>query len=270
MSLGIHGSTGTPLLHTFITKSPLTLLYFDGQSASLTSTGSLDSQTALLQGEVFENSSDEFVYNERARAIELCAWAKKLKVDGIMRMNAGFEALICDYSQAGMEEMVVSNVTVPGMEARESNPESPPDPTRQPPLGIGNIFAEQYGWEWIRSGTWHYGGSAYTRGGRQEYRVSLDLCGFVTFYDPRLTSLKGKHHGGIRGTDMYENGWGLRRGHRLLDISRSDVDSVGSWIKTSLRRHRFRSHHSVSPKCSGINWQAITETIGDQHRTRAE
>jgi hypothetical protein len=69
-----------------------------------------------------------------------------MKGDGFMRMNAGFEALICDFSRSGMEEVILSNVTVPGMEARENDPHLPWDPTRLPPVGFGNIFMAQYGW----------------------------------------------------------------------------------------------------------------------------
>jgi len=45
----------------------------------------------------------------------------------------------------------------------------------------------------------------------------------LTYYDPSLRSLSGKHTGGIRGKEHYENGWGLRKGHRLVDIDKEDA-----------------------------------------------
>jgi hypothetical protein len=56
--------------------------------------------------------------------------------------------------------------------------------------------------------------------------VEMDLCGMITYYDLLLHSLSGKHTGGIRGKEHYENVWGLRRGHRLLDISSKDATTV--------------------------------------------
>lgn len=106
--------------------------------------------------------------------------------------------------------------------------------------------------------------------------MELDICGMITLYDPSLQSLSGKHVGGIRGKEHYENGWGLRRGHRLLDISKEDADSVFSWVKQAFSRRRNRSlveklkgllHPAQA--CSGANWQVVTETITDSHRSRA-
>ncbi|MCJ1238768.1 hypothetical protein MMC14_006759 [Varicellaria rhodocarpa] len=198
----------------------------NGQSASLTTTGTLDSQTALLRGQIESNHSDDFIFNERVCGTELCAWAKEIGVDGIMRMNAGFETLICDFSASSLTEALNVNITVPGKGSAVENAQLPQDPNRRPPQGIGNYYAEQTSWEWIRSGTWHYGG--YANGGQshREQRVRLDKCGMVTFYDPRLKSPNEGHHGGIRGNDTYQNGWGLRRGHRLLGITMQDSRKV--------------------------------------------
>ena len=52
MSLGIFGATGHSVLHTLVTTRSLKIIYFDGQSATLTEAGALDSQVALLQGEI--------------------------------------------------------------------------------------------------------------------------------------------------------------------------------------------------------------------------
>ncbi|KAF5854068.1 hypothetical protein GGP41_006844 [Bipolaris sorokiniana] len=259
MSLGIYASSGTPTIYTMTTTKPLKVLYFDGQAASLTHWGTLDSQMALLKNKVPDNPSERLVFDEDQRARELCTLLKSLSIDGTVRMNAGFEVLICDYVAAGVRQVHVSNITVPGNMEREHDPSLPRDPNRVPPLGYGNEFAPQNSWEWIRSGTWHYGTGEAVAGGNKETRVSLDLCGFITYYDPFLRSLSGHHHS--QQDVLYQNGWGLRRGHRLLGISADDIGTVKSWLKqiTALGKQ----------DCSGIDWQALTETIVKQHGTRA-
>jgi hypothetical protein len=276
MSLGIYGGSGITFLHTAVTSRPLTLLYFDGESATLTATGSLDSQTALLRGHIELNPTDEFTYNETARGQELCALAQELGIDGYMRMNAGFEVLACDITSSAIQEVQVSNVTVPGNYIRENDPSLPQDPNRQPPLGFGNTFVTEYAWDWIRGAAWHYGGFGNSGGTHPENRVNMDLCGMITYYDPLLHSLSGKHTGGIQGKEQYENGWGLRRGHRLLDISREDAATVKTWVQQVLRRHRapsffgrLKDFFQPPLKCSDSNWQVITEVITDSHRSRA-
>ena len=250
----------------------LSLVYFDGQSASLTSTGTLDSQTALLRGEIDKDPTDDFIYNERARGLELCQLADDLGVDGIMRMNAGFETLICDYSKSALIEIYRVNVTAPDKGSAVEENDLPQDPNRAPPLGIGNVFAEQNSWEWVRSGTWHYGGYASNGNNHREQRVQLDSCGMITFYDPQLQSVIGEHHSGVRRNETYQNGWGVRRGHRLLSITKQDSRKVKGWLRTVLKKEsrNFSLHRlfSSTVPCSGVNWQALAETITDHHKSR--
>ena len=84
----------------------------------------------------------DFIYDDATRGNELCALAAKLQLDGIVRMDAGFEALVCDFEAAGVVEAVVANVTVPGKGG--SRRDLPDDPTRAPPEGNGDIYAERY------------------------------------------------------------------------------------------------------------------------------
>lgn len=276
MGLGIYASTGITYLHTFVTMKPLRLLYFDGQSAVLSAYGTLDSQTAILRHHIDLEPGNEFIYNETRRGQELCQFARQMKVDGVMRMDAGFEALICDFSSSHMKQAHVANVTVPGNGAsHEDDPDLPQDPNRQPPHGIGNLFASEYGWEWLRSSSWHYGGfgGGSRTANQRETRVDLRLCGMVTFYDPRLRSLSGKHHGGTRGDQKFQSGWGLRRGHRLLGISAKDAETVQGWTTRAVKAAfdsslRPTSWTGQTEQCSGVHWQALSETIVNQHKSR--
>lgn len=276
MGLGIYASTGTTFLHTFVTAKPLKLLYFVGQSAVLSAYGTLDSQTALLRHHIELEPGNEFVYNETRRGQELCHFAHQMKVDGIMRMDAGFEVLVCDFFSSHMKQAHVANVTVPGKGASHEDDSSlPQDPNRRPPYGIGNLFASTYGWEWLRSSSWHYGGfdSGSRSANQRETRADLQFCGMVTFYDPRLRSLSGKHHGGTRGDQKFQSGWGLRRGHRLLGISAKDAETVQGWINRAVRitfdsTFRSSSWTRQTEQCSGVQWQALSEIIVNQHKSR--
>ncbi|KAJ6023702.1 hypothetical protein N7540_004499 [Penicillium herquei] len=230
MSLAIHGSIGTPVLHTMTTTKQLRVIYLDGHSATLTTTGTLDSQMAIIGNHVPADPSEDLTYNEDKRALELCQLANQLNIDGI-------------------------------------DSSLPRDQNHQPPLGFGNDFAEQNGWEWVRSSTWHYGNGGGEGGGSMsEKRVRLDLCGFVSWYDPSLRSLSGSHHGGLRDSDTYENGWGLRRGHRLLEVTKDDIATFRGWLQTATYMHASEKKKS---KCSNTDWQALIETIVDKYRTRA-
>lgn len=152
MSVGIYGGFGESKLHVYGTTRTLNIVYLDGQSATLTPGGTLDSQMAVLQGEVPLYPSYDLLYDDDQRALDLCDLVADLGIDGVVRMNAGFEVLICDYSAAQVREVFVTNITVPG-NREEPPPLLPQDPNRQPPHGFGNVFSEQGSYEWLRSAT---------------------------------------------------------------------------------------------------------------------
>jgi hypothetical protein len=260
MSIGIYGGSGQSNLHVYSTSRALNVIYFDGQAATLSALGTLDSQMAVLQSHVPLYPEYDLVYDEDQRALDLCDLVADLGIDGVVRMDAGFEVLICDYSISKVQEVFVTNNTVPG--SLEDAPEGlPRDPNRQPPKGFGNVFSEQGSWEWLRSASWHYGHDG--DGGASESRVSLDICRMISFYDPELGSLAGSHHGGLVGNYSFENGWGLRKGHRLLDIQPVDVERVRLWLRDITRSS------SGGAACSGVNWHALFTTVRAQHGTRA-
>ncbi|KAI0513224.1 hypothetical protein F5B22DRAFT_612738 [Xylaria bambusicola] len=256
MSLGIFGATASSVIHTLAPTRPLRVIYFDGQSATLTETGTLDSQMAILGGEVPSVPVYNHIYDEDQRALDLCALVDDLGIDGVVRMNAGFEILLCNWPRSGVEHLFASNLTLPGNRERAVDKSLPNDPNRQPPLGFGNAFGEQGSFEWLRSATWHYGN--YGQGGPAFGRVKPDLCTMVSFYDPELASLSSLHHGRIIGNQTFQNGWGLRRGHRLVGISSRDVKAVKSRIRENIG----------GSKCSGIEWAVLAESIVAQHKTR--
>ena len=131
--------------------------------------------------------------------------------------------------------------------------------------------------------TWHYGGyGAAENGNDRESRVQVETCGMLSFYSLLLRSLSGKDRGfNLDGPSYptFESGWGLGWGHRLLGISREDARMAGEWVReiSAILRERSDGMSFFSPStwfqgkdvtCSGINWQAIAETIVGQHKGR--
>lgn len=84
-------------LHTYRTKHALRLLYVDGMGAGKTSNGTLDTQDYLLLLGAL-GSHQEMWDVKRGQA--LCKLAKDhwdSKIDGFLRMEAGFEIILCDF-----------------------------------------------------------------------------------------------------------------------------------------------------------------------------
>ncbi|KAL6709428.1 hypothetical protein ACN47E_001363 [Coniothyrium glycines] len=86
-------------LHTYVPKNTLRLLYVDGLSAGKTENGTLDTQDMILLN-ISERDGPMGGEYERARG--MCNLASSLwgnKIDGILRMEAGFEIILCDFEQ---------------------------------------------------------------------------------------------------------------------------------------------------------------------------
>ena len=92
---------GPGYLHTYRTNRDLKLLYVDGQSAAKSSKGTLDMQDYVLLPEPPSDVPDEWLpFEDLARSRSLCRVARtdwKGNIDGIIRMEAGFEMILCDF-----------------------------------------------------------------------------------------------------------------------------------------------------------------------------
>lgn len=103
-------------LHTYKTTRPLQFLYIDGMGGGKTSMGTLDSQDYLLRGLNWSTSPRQDMkpkggprakggpMDEKQRAADLCELAKEWELQGVIRMEAGFEIIKCDFSD-GLEEV---------------------------------------------------------------------------------------------------------------------------------------------------------------------
>ncbi|KAH8682336.1 hypothetical protein BX600DRAFT_505941 [Xylariales sp. PMI_506] len=230
MSYGIMGSTRDSHLLTYQTTKPVKALYFDGESATLMGLGQLDTQMLHVFGNVSGPPHDGWgLYEEYARAAGLCDWleATGLRGDGrgyegIIRMNAGFEMIWCNFTSPSLRLLTRLNVTAPqlGVKAEgaasnmavfaseeEGEPESPyyplpPLPTRtdrsadptSPPMppnwrrdsGHEPFLASQ-SWGWFSSATYHYGKSKNSPG-LGEIRARITNCGIMSYYSPRFAN----------------------------------------------------------------------------------
>lgn len=89
-------------LHTYAAAKDLRLLYLDGMSAAKTSKGTLDSQDAILFNGALDNSPGRGNGQENERARLACEMAEKEwegRIDGVLRMEAGFEIILCGFER---------------------------------------------------------------------------------------------------------------------------------------------------------------------------
>ncbi|KAH8783053.1 hypothetical protein F5883DRAFT_537777 [Diaporthe sp. PMI_573] len=101
-------------LHTYRTTRPLRYLYVDGMSGGKTSMGTLDTQDYLLRSDkTISYTMDKPPHmgkraggpmDERRRAFELCEMCYYWDLSGIVRMEAGFEIIHCDFKD-GLEQI---------------------------------------------------------------------------------------------------------------------------------------------------------------------
>lgn len=94
-------------LHTYAAAKDLRLVYIDGMSAGKTNKGTLDSQDYVLFNGTIENfSKDKKPHRgsggEYARAKKACEMAENEwegRIDGVLRMEAGFEIILCSFER---------------------------------------------------------------------------------------------------------------------------------------------------------------------------
>lgn len=92
-------------LHTYRTSKPLTkLFYIDGMSAGKTSMGTLDSTDYIIRNLTPTSKEPN---NDWIRAVDLCKIGEQWGVEGFLRMEAGFEIILCNFKE-GLEFMSAS------------------------------------------------------------------------------------------------------------------------------------------------------------------
>ncbi|RFU30213.1 hypothetical protein B7463_g6130, partial [Scytalidium lignicola] len=131
-------------IHVYQANRPLKLLYIDGMAAAKSLLGTLDTQDKLLLDGTNIQTHDDY-----SRGRSLCEWGSKWNIDGIIRMEGGFEIIYCDFSD-GLD--FVSHNRVSAFRSR-----------------VFSLF------EYVRSVSMRYAGIGASR-------VSLDYSSMVSVY----------------------------------------------------------------------------------------
>jgi hypothetical protein len=218
---------------TWQTTQPMKCLYFDGQSAALIGRGELDSQQVFLYGNATGPPSKSAWFplaDEYGRAAKLCKWIQENDlgglgwgIEGIVRMNAGFEMIVCNFTTPSLRLLSKVNISAPLLPKelpRESETDEnlysiqqakqalfqsafpipsatktfdPVSPTNGAALpDLSTIFRQPFflvrRWLWTESAIWRYGVSGSRTSG--ENRVKLNMCGFITYYNEAFSNLR--------------------------------------------------------------------------------
>lgn len=111
----------TGWLHTYAAKRHLRLLYIDGMSAGKSALGTLDTQDILLLNMTIQDWADApsrgGPMGERTRAEGLCKMANDRwngRIDGFIRMEMGFEIIMCSFQHSVNIVSKVKTVSAPG------------------------------------------------------------------------------------------------------------------------------------------------------------
>jgi hypothetical protein len=85
-------------LHTYVAKNDLRLLYLDGMSGGKTTNGTLDMQDFII----IPSSVNHTLFGDYDRAHSMCEIAAEEwnnEIHGFLRMEAGFEIILCNFSE---------------------------------------------------------------------------------------------------------------------------------------------------------------------------
>ena len=99
-------------LHTYLTKRQLRLLYLDGQSGTPSAKGTLDLQDYVI----LSGPPDKSMHQEYDRAYESCRLAHSAwggRIDGILRMETGFEIILCSFEDTMEVESIAQVMDQP-------------------------------------------------------------------------------------------------------------------------------------------------------------
>lgn len=86
-------------LHEYRTTRDLTrILYIDGLAAGKSSIGTLDTQDFVLRNLSSKPDKDNRAGGDYQRAADLCSWGAEIGIEGFIRLEPGFEVILCDFT----------------------------------------------------------------------------------------------------------------------------------------------------------------------------
>lgn len=330
MSYSIFGIAPESHMLTFRTTKDVRCMYFDGASASLIDDGSLDSQMVFLHnssaavpedpdwgpppenpcppGQPPEERKNCTVWNplqpEYDRANWLCGFMRENGLggrgwgyEGVVRMNAGFEVIWCDFESTSLELLSNVKVVAPLLEGVDV-PDWPPRKdsiasthkiasirlrdsaytfkSDRPVFFVDELpFWRSSIYDWFAAATKTYG-SVGGKPGRGEARVRLHSRNLFSIYEPGLVDQEraritdesriynltddGYWKAPTDSTDRREALKMLtrrRRYQRALDVSVAD----GQYMRAAVtERLRATLREGDSPS-SGVGWVSAAQGI---------
>lgn len=325
MAYSILGGLPNSHLLTFRTTRDVKCLYFDGESASLMDDGCMDSQMLVIynnSARVPENPRwsappthpidsetiaqvqhdaapppPAFKFNplrgEYARAEALCNFIREKNLggpgwgyEGIVRMNAAFELVWCNFTSPSAQLVSWLNVSAPRTDgiaepwspsiASDHHAPPTPPPRGRPRYGwFDQPFRGRSAYEWFLSAAKTFGFHGGLPG-RGEGRITIDSCALFTFYDDALedqtrarveserlllnltvdgfwqTPTTGEARAAALDQLAHR-----RRALRATNVSVSD----GLYMRSELQRRLRDTLSSPSKRCSNIDWTLVSQTI---------
>nr|GAT51080.1 predicted protein [Mycena chlorophos] len=266
---------GETHLATYRTMQPANIVYFDGMSAAW-GDGWLDSQHMFMYGLSPKDGKTTNWWDDYGRAAKLCEWGKPRDIDAIVRMNAGFELIWCDFDSPKLQLVSHLNITPPGTPERlpfprfphllgvgdeddkdkEPPKQQPPwrGPGREPGRRPGGGRGGGPGWspvaEIAKTGNLEWVRAASHRAASPQPHLTLFPSLMVTYYHPRLESVATE-----RTNKSMTN-------HRLTSISVADAISVVEEVNDVVERFK------AGDRGSGMDWTGtalgIIEYWGDR------
>lgn len=322
MSYSIAGTLDTSHLLTYRTTKKVKCIYFDGTSAALNGDGNMDSQMVFIHnnsanvpknptfgpGKPNNRTSGDpngpMLGAEYDRAEGLCAYIRENNLggrgwgyEGIVRMNAGFELIWCDFESPSAR--LVSRINSGGHEFLDNDnsddwaaslrdgdsrqftgQKALQEPliednerVRKPSPRRRRYMGSDVGWLTASANQYGFVGGMPGRG---EVRVKLDSCGIWSFYDSGLVDQETARVTEERKTlnitsngdwkspadeDDREDGLQLlqrrRRSHRADHISKRD----GLYMQDSIEQRLRMALDPMTNNCSGIDWHQTAEEI---------
>lgn len=237
-------------LHTYAAAKTLRLLYIDGMSAAKTKKGTLDSQDVLLFNNTLDDSPKEGQrgpMGEFERATKACEMSENEwggRIDGVIRMEAGFEVILCAFERdlTPVRIIQVKADSAAGgrkdrMHNRHAGPRKDEDDgkIRIPPAGPSGPGGPGRGPPGMDSSRWMRAVSARYSGIGGD-RVSLNYEHFVTAFAYDL--------------DLFPENSSLPR---LGQVPSQELDVVRKELTATILAYDTTE--------TTRNWQAITDMI---------
>lgn len=158
---------GISYFHTFRNTKPLDkVIFLDGASAAKSTTGEMDQQLILSRQ---KNINDRV--NEYDAAEKICKWGKEFGLQGIIRLEIGFEMILCDFHT---DIELVSSIILNNITELAHLPYEKPiakTPLEQKEEKLIDEWSSMRGYEHLRAG------AAVDHG---DQRIKLDFSKMVT------------------------------------------------------------------------------------------